>query len=89
MSTLLCERHHAARKEHCCNAYQFAIDAAPYLDLTKQEKAFIKRAKDDKGHILKGESYVRQCMVDSGRAYTFKARITTHAICLKYGLYDD
>ncbi len=88
MCDLISEKILTARKDHDCMAYAWIDNFCDLEDLTPDEKQLYLKAKENKGLIKKGEKYVRQCLNDGGRLFTFKAIPELHNICLKYDMYE-
>ena len=77
-----------ARKDHGCMAYDWIDNCFDLEDLTPDEQHNFLQAKGNKGMIKKGTKYIRQCLNDGGRLFTFKAIPELHKICLKYDMYE-
>ena len=88
---LLKETKPVARKEHDCNAsIILTLGGDPdFFDSISEYRSYIK-ARENGFKIQKGDRYINQVVIShSVGFYTFKAIPEIHAICLKYGLYDQ
>ena len=78
-----------ARKDHECMAYQWINNLCDVENhLTPEEQEVYNKARDNNGMIKKGQQYIKQCLNDGGRLFTFKAIPDLHTICLKYDMYE-
>lgn len=95
MCMLIAETRPVARKAHDCMAYEY-LDNFGFISspgeigpLTYSELRALVRARLAGGKIRPGEPYVRQCMNWDGEIGTYRAIPEIHAICSKYGVFDD
>ena len=84
---LLSESMPIARKEHNCNACDFAFE--DITGYTFDELRSLVTARRNKYKILKGQKYVKQNIKDTDGIRMYKAIPEIHDICVKYDLCDD
>jgi hypothetical protein len=81
---------HTARKIYLCDACdQWTQTALTQDEVEPQDWLIAEQARRDKYRILPGMRYVRIVGKWEGEFCTMRMREDMHAVCEKYGVYED
>ena len=81
--------HRTAKKVYDCKAYEFIQNAEFWPgELTFSELRAIAKAKQVKGKILPGETYLQKRVNVWDEPIVFRAKPELHDICLRFELYQ-